>query len=143
MSDMQPKREWYNTDAQYRMALDQQYAQEQQRQAAERQTRWETDRMMQAANNQQSYGSDRSSSGGSCFVATAVYGDTHHADVETLRQFRDRLLLTNRPGRLMVRFYYWVGPILARWVVILGLRDLIRQQLSKLAEWLRVRHGMQ
>lgn len=49
-----------------------------------------------------------------CFVATAATGDVNHADVVTLRAFRDAMLLPNRPGRIAVRVYYQAGPYLAR-----------------------------
>jgi hypothetical protein len=51
--------------------------------------------------------------GDDCFVATAAYGSHLHPHVATLRAFRDRYLLTNRPGRAFVRWYYRVSPALA------------------------------
>ncbi len=48
-----------------------------------------------------------------CFVATAAYGSPMAAEVETLRTFRDRYLMTNAPGRAFVRAYYAVGPTFA------------------------------
>ena len=44
-----------------------------------------------------------------CFVATAVYGTPHSPELETLRFFRDELLLPNRLGRTLVEGYYRVG----------------------------------
>ena len=49
-----------------------------------------------------------------CFIATAAYGDAHCADVERLRSFRDRRLLTNPVGSVFVRAYYRVSPPFAR-----------------------------
>ncbi len=37
-------------------------------------------------------------------------------DVEVLRRFRDRHLLTNPPGRAFVRFYYRHSPPVARFI---------------------------
>jgi len=54
-------------------------------------------------------------SGGSCFVATATYGDPMHPDVCYLRAFRDNTLRNYRAGRAFIAFYWWIGPKLARW----------------------------
>lgn len=58
--------------------------------------------------------SDRNESGGSCFVATAAYGDPWHPDVVDLRSFRDLHLIRFRAGRRFVRLYWIIGPRLAR-----------------------------
>lgn len=49
-----------------------------------------------------------------CFVATASYGNWAHPDVAFLRQFRDEVLLRSPIGRAAIRFYWIVGPRLAR-----------------------------
>ncbi|OGU17019.1 MAG: hypothetical protein A2076_11205 [Geobacteraceae bacterium GWC2_53_11] len=62
---------------------------------------------------------DASKSSGSdsrCFVATAAYGSPLHPRVAALRNFRDRYLLTNMPGRLFVAAYYSASPPLARFI---------------------------
>ncbi len=41
-----------------------------------------------------------------CFVATAVYGDVNAPQVQTLRDFRDNVLMENFLGRKLVNFYY-------------------------------------
>lgn len=48
-----------------------------------------------------------------CFVATTVYGDANHPQVNKLRCFRDEHLMTSSVGKIFVRFYYAVGPTLA------------------------------
>ena len=45
-----------------------------------------------------------------CFVATAAFGVDWSAEVQVLRDFRDRFLVTNEPGRAFVRWYYRNGP---------------------------------
>lgn len=48
-----------------------------------------------------------------CFIATAVYGDPLHPAVIALRRFRNEALLTNLPGRLLVKVYYRLSPPVA------------------------------
>ena len=49
-----------------------------------------------------------------CFIATAAYGSPLDSHVAALRAFRDTYLLTNRPGKSFVDFYYRHSPPLAR-----------------------------
>lgn len=55
-------------------------------------------------------------SDGSCFVATACYGDGGHPDVVWLRALRDRRLVNSRAGRAFIATYWKVGPVLAKGV---------------------------
>jgi hypothetical protein len=49
-----------------------------------------------------------------CFVATAAFGDSMHPDVVYLRRVRDQVLVRSPAGRAFIRFYWRVGPVLAR-----------------------------
>lgn len=51
-----------------------------------------------------------------CFVATAAYGSFWDDHVQTLRDFRSRILLKSTLGRLLVKAYYEVSPPLAKWI---------------------------
>jgi YVTN family beta-propeller protein len=55
-------------------------------------------------------GSDDGASGKKCFIATAAYSSPSHPHLKTLRDFRDRFLLTTPQGRTMVHFYYKYSP---------------------------------
>jgi hypothetical protein len=54
--------------------------------------------------------------GPNCFIATAAYGHFSHPRVQLLRDFRDRYLLTNAPGRAFVRWYYRHSPAAAAYI---------------------------
>lgn len=69
-----------------------------------------------------------------CFIATAAYGSYLAPEVDVLRGFRDRYLLTNRVGKALVAFYYAHSPPVAayiarhdavRFVVRLGLTPIV------------------
>jgi len=51
-----------------------------------------------------------------CFIATAAFGSPLAGQVEILRQFRDKYLLTNTLGQKFVIWYYQNGPIAANFI---------------------------
>lgn len=55
-------------------------------------------------------------SSGACFIATVAFGSPMAAQVAILRQFRDNYLLTNKPGRQFVAWYYRNGPAAASYI---------------------------
>jgi hypothetical protein len=54
------------------------------------------------------------SKGSGCFIATAVYGAPDYPEVAVLRWFRDEHLMRTGVGRLSVRVYGAVSPLIAR-----------------------------
>lgn len=48
-----------------------------------------------------------------CFIATASYGTEIHAEIDILRDFRDQVLLENKPGERIVSLYYRFSPYIA------------------------------
>lgn len=48
-----------------------------------------------------------------CFIATAVYGTPHNAEIQLLRAFKDEYLARQTLGKIFVSFYYRVSPPLA------------------------------
>lgn len=51
-----------------------------------------------------------------CFIASAAFGSPLAGQVEILRKFRDRYLLTNYWGKKFVAWYYRNGPIAANYI---------------------------
>src|ERR1035437_3285005 len=51
---------------------------------------------------------------GQCFIATACYENHDAPEVLILRNFRDKVLLNSKIGRIVVRFYYFTSPPIAK-----------------------------
>ena len=80
------------------------------------------------------------SSSSSCFIATAAYCTSAHPDIDTFRNFRDKKLLTNPVGQVLVSSYYKISPSIANYVKRQPvIKSFLRQQLERLAEWMRSR----
>jgi hypothetical protein len=74
------------------------------------------------------------SSGSACFIATAAYGSPSEGSVLVFREFRDRHMLTNAPGRLFVRTYYSLSPPMANFIAEHdSLRYIVRLGLTPIA----------
>jgi hypothetical protein len=79
------------------------------------------------------------SDGGTCIIATSVYGSPLAEDVRLFRQFRDRYLVTHMPGRLLVSAYYRLSPPLARAIAASEtLRSVSRSLLLPVVWWARL-----
>jgi hypothetical protein len=66
----------------------------------------------------------------SCFIATAAYGSQTAAELDTLRAFRDRVLVKSWPGRWAVESYYRLSPPLAEYIATHeAARTLVRERL--------------
>ncbi len=81
-------------------------------------------------------GGDGGGDGGTCFIATAAFGSPLEPHVRLLREFRDRYLLTNVPGRLFVAAYYRTSPPLAKVIAdSKALRGVVRAALVPIIGW--------
>ena len=53
-----------------------------------------------------------SKSNSKCYIATMAYGDINHPKVETLRRYRDNVLINKKLGILFINYYYKFSPFL-------------------------------
>jgi len=72
--------------------------------------------------------------GGTCFIATAAFGSANDWHVKTLRDFRDRFLLTSDWGKAFVDAYYRYSPPVASYLTQHeALRTVVRVALVPVA----------
>ncbi|MFO7773254.1 MAG: X2-like carbohydrate binding domain-containing protein [Dehalococcoidia bacterium] len=65
-----------------------------------------------------------------CFIATAAYGTPMAEEIQILREFRDKYLLTNPAGQALVDLYYRSSPPVARFIAEHpGLKPVVRTAL--------------
>ena len=50
-----------------------------------------------------------------CYFGTVISGTPAERHIKTLRDFRDKYLLTNSPGQMFVKVYYRISPSLVEW----------------------------
>jgi hypothetical protein len=74
-----------------------------------------------------------------CFIATAAYGHPDAPEVETLRRFRDRKLLTTAAGTAFVRLYYRLSPPIAR---LIARKPRLRAAVRKTLDFLTRRAAL-
>ena len=68
-----------------------------------------------------------------CYIATTVYGSYDCPQVWTLRRYRDSVLDESWYGRLFIRSYYAISPILVKWFGrTCWFRSLVLKPLNKL-----------
>ena len=66
-------------------------------------------------NDNVSSSQDKSTKKHGCYIATCVYGSYDCPQVWTLRRFRDYTLDKTWYGRLFIKCYYTISPILVKW----------------------------
>jgi hypothetical protein len=75
-----------------------------------------------------------------CFIATAAYGSPLASELDVLRAYRDKKMLKNKIGRVVVSAYYEVSPpvasIIARQET---LRKIVRSWIDPIVEFLKSR----
>jgi subtilisin family serine protease len=82
--------------------------------------------------------------GGRCFIATAAYGSPMAPHVQTLREFRERYLLTTRVGKAFISFYYEYSPQIADVITKNAtVRSMVRLGLLPIVglSWMALRVG--
>ena len=71
-----------------------------------------------------------------CFIATVIYGPDA-PQTWALRAWRDRCLLPSPTGRLLVRLYYAISPLVARLAMRqAALHRLFRFVLDRVVRWI-------
>ena len=73
-----------------------------------------------------------------CYIATAVYGSYDCPQVWTLRRFRDHQLSNTLYGRIFIRAYYAISPILVKRFGDMGwFRGFCRKKLDRMVAHLQ------
>lgn len=86
------------------------------------------------------YSGVNNTGGGGCYVATAVYGSYDCPEVWTLRRFRDNILAGTWYGRVFIRTYYAISPILVkRFGNTAWFKKMWKTKLDKMVESLKKR----
>jgi uncharacterized protein (TIGR03437 family) len=73
-------------------------------------------------------------SAGNCFVATAAFGSSMARQVQYLRAFRDRILVSATAGRAFVNWYYTWSPRAAAWLRV----HAVARKLTRAMLWVPV-----
>ncbi len=73
-----------------------------------------------------------------CYIATAVYGSYTCREVMLLRRYRDDCLARRAWGRLLIRVYYKISPVLAKRIAPSsflgrGIRALLDRKVKRLS----------
>jgi hypothetical protein len=72
-----------------------------------------------------------------CYIATACYGSYDSPEVIVLRVFRDDILMKSKSGKIFIKIYYKVSPILVRLTMNKKfVNDAIRQLLDRFVHYL-------
>jgi hypothetical protein len=93
--------------------------------------------------------SNNSSNGGDgggrgCFIATVVYGSQIEPHVSVQRKFRDRFLLNNSAGEVLVELYYAYSPPVADFISKhISLKAFVRRSLMPVVgvSWMTLQIG--
>ncbi len=75
-----------------------------------------------------------STAAGGCFIATAAFGSAMAQQVQCLRVFRDRTVLSSRIGRAFVNWYYQWSPEAASWLRV----HSVARKLTRAILWVPV-----
>jgi len=77
-----------------------------------------------------------------CFVATAAFGSPLTEELDTLRTWRDDVLLPNPIGMWMVGKYYQYSPPLATWIgKSPRRRAAARLLIQPILRWVKMEQG--
>jgi len=80
----------------------------------------------------------RTYEGSGCFIATASYGTPFAKEIDVLRQWRDKSLMTNLFGKVFVKFYYVVSPTIAHFISKSEkLKEVVRSVLNPFVKHLK------